>query len=338
MILVTGGTGLIGSHLVYDLLVRGLEVKVLVREQSDRTNLLKTFKYYTSGADQMYARIHWVVGDITDRMSLEEAFRDVDEVYHLSAMVSFSGNQAVQIQKVNVEGTANVVNLCLERNIKKLCYVSSIASITAEEEGKPADESILCKPNKNSSFYSISKYKAEMEVWRGFSEGLRAVIVNPSVVLGPDHRIRGGGGFYHFIARGIPFYTSGSSGFTDVRDVSIAMIQLMMSDIHSERFVLNSENVTFKDLFTKIDDSLGNQRHRFRLPRFAALITCTMIRFLFRWLPVRTAFSKSIVDMAYKKNSYSSDKILKALLFGFRPIDETIQHMAGIYKKDMSVK
>lgn len=333
MILVTGGTGLIGSHLLYDLLNLGLEVKVLVRDQSDRTKILKTFEFYSSQAVQLFNKIHWVTGDVTDRISLEEAFIDVDYVYHAAALVSFSKKLGKQIMKVNVEGTANIINLCLQQKVKKLCYVSSISSIVVPADGSIADEKLIWKPEKKSSQYSISKLKAEMEVWRGITEGLNVVIVNPSIVLGPGDWTNGSSGFFKMVANGIPFYTPGSNGFIDVRDVTQTMIQLMNSDVQAERFILNSENLSYKELFHKIDISMDKRNHRIHLPYIFARLALMIEQIYVFIIPADPAFSKSLIDIAYKKNQYSSEKIRKFINVDFRSIDDTVNELVSIFNK-----
>ncbi len=331
MILVTGGTGLVGSHLLYDLIRDGSDVKVLVREKSNRLNILKTFMFYNEDARQLYDKIQWVTGDITDRASLDDAFEDVDQVYHTAALVSFGRRQSHQVMEVNAEGTANLVNICLDRAVKKLCFVSSIASVVNPEDDSPSDENLIWKPEKNASIYSVSKLKAEMEVWRGINEGLKAVIVNPSIILGPGNWEKGSPALFDLIAKGIPYYTSGSNGFVDVRDVSSIMIRLMNSDITGERFILNSGNLTYKDLIDKIENALGKVRRKKYIPKVYLNLLGGIESFSGIFSSKEQVLSKSFIDIAYKKSSYSNEKIRLKLNVDFRSIDEAVKNIALAY-------
>ena len=320
-----------GSHLVYDLVKRGSEVKVLVRENSDRNKILEVFRYYSEDADHLFELIHWAIGDVTDRISLEDAFEEVDFVYHTAAFVSFAGIFKKQIMKVNVVGTANIVDLCLAKGIKKLCFVSSIASIVVPVDGTAGNEDLIWKPEKNASIYSISKLKSEMEVWRGITEGLSAVIVNPSVILGPGDWSKGSPGLFHAIAKGIPFYTNGSTGFVDVRDVSEIMISLMDSDIEGERFILNSENIGYRDFFNLIAKSMHKESKPVYLNALFAqmiLLVDTIRVLLLRKEPLVT---KQSLRIAYKKLVYSNQKIRKTLKRDFRPVQESINDISLLY-------
>ena len=185
MIVVTGGTGLVGAHLLYDLCKKHEHVRALKRQNSDLKQVKKTFFYYSHDAENLFQKIEWVNADVTDYFSLEDAFKDAKQVYHVAAMVSFHEKDNRKMMEINVKGTANVVNAALHHKIEKLCYVSSIAALGRPDANELATEETPWKDSDKSTAYSISKYKAELEVWRGIEEGLNAVIVNPSVILGP---------------------------------------------------------------------------------------------------------------------------------------------------------
>jgi dihydroflavonol-4-reductase len=185
MILVTGGTGLVGSHLLYDLVKSGASVRALKRAGSDLKGVLKTFSFYSQVPEELFSRIQWVEGDIEDMASLEDAMEGADKVYHCAAIVSFLPQDRSAMLRVNVEGTANVVNACLQKQVSKLCHVSSIASLGRNSTSDLVNEETHWKTSPQNSWYAISKYGAEREVWRGAEEGLKVVVVNPSVILGP---------------------------------------------------------------------------------------------------------------------------------------------------------
>ena len=186
MILVTGGTGFVGSHLLFDLAKSGEKVRAIHRKNSDLEAVKKVFSYYTDekNAEKLFRSIEWTEADITEIPALTSAFENITRVYHCAAFVSMGAGHEKVMRRVNIKGTANVVNLCITEKIEKLCYVSSIASLGKPVKGKIIEEDNLWNPEENHSDYAITKYGAEIEVWRGSQEGLDVVIVNPGVILG----------------------------------------------------------------------------------------------------------------------------------------------------------
>lgn len=262
MILVTGGTGLVGSHLLYFLLKKNERVRAIQRKNSELNSVKKVFALYTSEVDSLFNKIEWVEANITDIPALTLAFENITKVYHCAAFITFHPSKYRVLKKVNEEGTANIVNLCLANSIEKLCYVSSVATLGSSLKSKLISEKTDWNPDEKNSVYAITKYGAEMEVWRGTQEGLDAVIVNPGVILGtsPD-----GGGSNVIIslgASGIPFYPSGAMGIVDVQDVVKAMILLMESETKNQQFILVGENVTYKELLSELAKLFRKNRQK----------------------------------------------------------------------------
>jgi dihydroflavonol-4-reductase len=333
MILVTGSTGLVGAHLLYDLLLRGYKVKALVHKPSHKKYVLEIFQFYTERANELYDQIVWIEGDVNDIISLEDAFEGVEQVFHAAAMVSFNPYDKRKILDINVNGTANVVNLSLARNIKKLCHVSSIAALGLPEDGSPIDEKVMWKPIKNESAYSMSKYKAEMEVWRGITEGLNAVIVNPSVILGPGNWKKSSASIIHTVAKGFKFYTTGGTGFIDVRDLTHVMITLMNSPISGERFVVSSENVGYKDLFDMLSEALHVKPPAILIPRWLTGVAYYLEIVRSTLLFSAPRLSKSTIRSLYNRPNYSSDKIKSKLNLEFKPVKHTVNELSILYLK-----
>ena len=333
MILVTGSTGMVGSHLIFDLLNQGYQVKALVRKSSDKSSILRVFKLYSQEPEKLFDQIIWTEGDVTDILSLEEAFTNIEQVYHTAALVSFNSKKKKEILETNIDGTANIVNLCLEKNIKKLCFVSSIAALGVTEDGSEIDEKVYWKPSKNSSPYSISKYKAEMEVWRGITEGLNAIIVNPSFILGPANSRNGSSSLYNLVSKGLPFYTTGTTGYIDVRDVTKSMVLLMNSQIFSERFILSSENISYKSIFEIIANVMQVKPPTIIMPRWLAETAGRMAYVTSILFPGGTEITKSSINIAYKKLRYSSEKVKSVINIDFKPVREAINEFASIQKK-----
>jgi dihydroflavonol-4-reductase len=321
MIFVTGGTGLIGSRLLYDLASTGVKVRSLKRKTSDMTLVRR----YFSAQPDLFQNIEWVEGDINDIFSLEDAMMGIHEVYHCAALVSFRSRDARRLMKVNAEGTANMINTAIASGVEGFCFVSSTAALGRATEHDLITENTLWKNSRYNSNYAISKLGAEREVWRGMEEGLPAVIVNPSIVLGPGPLHEGSTALFGAVRDGLKFYTTGSSGFVDVRDVSACMIQLMKQKIRGERFILNAENLSYRDLLNRMSDCLHQPRPGFRVARL-------MSEAAWRGEALRTFFNgrKPMLTKETACNSmrhwrYSNDKIRKALGREFIPVNESVE-------------
>ncbi len=330
LVLVTGGSGLIGTHLLLNLVKEGTRVRALKRTTTDTSAVKKVFDYYDSSP--LFNKIEWVVGDIMDVVSLEEAMEGVSLVYHAAALVSFDPNDKVALYNMNIEGTANVVNACLIKNISKLCYVSSTAAVGKSKEGEFSVETNKWEEEEVTSNYAISKHYAENEVWRGIAEGLSSVMVNPCVIIGPGDLTRSSGTLFGTIKKGLKFYTSGANAFVDVRDVAESMIILMKSNIESERFLLIGENLKYQDLFIKIAHSLGVNPPTILAQGFMVDLAWRVEKlksWITRKAPVVTSESaKSAISI----NQFSAQKMINATGFQFRTMDEATRNAGGFYK------
>lgn len=330
MILVTGATGLVGSHLVLQLLEDGMPVRALYRNPEKLEKVKALFCLYNKEA--LYDKAQWFQADITEIPALEAAFTGIDYVYHCAALVSVTTSEEEQLRKINIEGTSNIVNFCIDYKVKKLCHVSSIAALGDVAVPKtPITEETEWNPNKNHGDYAISKYGAEMEVWRGDQEGLPVVIVNPGIILGPGFPDQGSGQIFSLIAAGLPYYTFGSTGFVSVEDVVKIMIQLMNSPIQGERYTLISENIVYKDLILTIADALHAKK-----PTIAAKPWMTSIAWRADWLLSKLFFrerklSRSAAKSSHTADIFSNEKIIKALDYQFEDIKTYIKKMAVYY-------
>ncbi|MFO7613423.1 MAG: NAD-dependent epimerase/dehydratase family protein [Bacteroidales bacterium] len=336
MILVTGATGLVGSFLILELLKKGSTVQALKRPASDLTMIRNVFDRYAENAGDLFNRIEWVEGDILDIFSLEDAMEGITEVYHCAALVSFLPGDRKKLMRVNVEGTANVVNAALEKNIRKLCHVSSIAALgRPESQHEVIDENLVWKASKNNSNYAVSKYGAEREVWRGVAEGLDAVVVNPSVILGVAGPSMGSSRLFNVVWEGLKFYPPGQNGFVDVRDVAWAMVLLMESDIRNERFILNGENVTYKRLFDLIAEGFGKKGPQIGVGPVLAGLSWRVEKVLSGIKGRKPLVTRETARTAVQRYEYSNQKILRTLNFEFTPIEETIRHFCDVFRDSL---
>jgi nucleoside-diphosphate-sugar epimerase len=334
MILVTGGTGLVGSHLLYQLTKENKPVKAIYRTEKKLSIVKKVFSYYCENPDELYNKIEWVEADLLDIPLLTEAFKDVTHVFHCAAFVSFEPNKYHLLRKTNIEGTANIVNLSIANHVEKLCYVSSIATIGKAIESDLANEISLWNPEADNSVYGITKYGAEMEVWRGTQEGLNAIMVNPGVIIGPGIWKYGSGNIFKKVYNGLPYYTEGTVGYVDVFDVVNCMIKLLESNIKNDRFILVAENWTYKKFIDQIATTLN-----VKAPTKKANSFLLNLGWRFDWMHhkltgKRRSLSKQLAITLVSKSAYDNTKIKTQLDYTFKPIDKSIEAVSAIFLKE----
>lgn len=335
MILVTGGTGLVGSHLLFQLISKGEKVRAIHRASSNIKAVQSVFEYYSSNAIELFNQIEWMVADLNDIYELEKAFESISTVYHSAALISFNPKDDKSMIETNIDGTANIVNLCVSNKIDKLCFVSSVAAIDKAPNTDVYDESGGWNIDQNNYGYAISKHGAEMEVWRASAEGVPVVIVNPGVIFGPGFWENGPGAIFSKVHGGLRFYSEGITGYVGVNDVVTVMIQLMKSSIENERFILVSENRSFKDVLFKIADSLGKKRPPIRATPRLTGFGWRFAKFMSLITGKPALLTKRSAKSLHSHVFYSSDKIKKALNFSFEPLEETIDSVCKYYKTNL---
>jgi dihydroflavonol-4-reductase len=332
MILVTGGTGLVGSHLLYHLCLQNVAIRAIYRTKSSLENVKKVFRYYTED-ENLFSKIEWYQADITDVPKMIPAFSDVKQVYHCAAFISFNHKDYRKMRKVNIHGTAIIVNLCIAAKIEKLCFVSSIAAVGDSLKGKIVTEENEWNKELDNSGYSITKFGAEMEVWRASQEGVDVVVVNPGVILGSGFWNSGSGKLFSQVNNGFRFYTEGVTGFVSVQDVVKPMILLMNSPVKNERFILISENKSFKEIFFLIADTLGKSRPSIKIKPWQ-----TNLFWRFAWCVSKIArkeplLSKYSARSAHSVAEYSSEKIQKKINYQFEDLEKSVQRISKRYLK-----
>ncbi len=338
MNLITGATGLVGAHVALALLQQNKSVVAIKRQGSDILKTKKLFSYYTSGADILFNKIKWIDGDVCDIYSLLEALEGIETVYHCAGFVSFNSKDNKQMHRINAEGTANLVNACLEKNIKALCHVSSIATLQNPDITKNIDESVYWKSSPSASDYAISKYNGEREVWRGTEEGLNAVIVNPGIILGPGFWHQSSGKLIETCYHGNPFYTNGSSATIDAKDVADCMIQLTEKKEFSKRFVLIENNYSFKEILLKVHKALGKKEPSIEAGKVLLTIG--------KWIDKIKAFitskeqliTKETINACLDNNSYNNKRVKETLSYQFIPLQNTVQFACDAYLNDIKNK
>lgn len=335
MNLITGATGLVGAHVALQLVQQNKSVVAIKRDGSDIFKTKKLFSYYTSDANILFNKIKWIDADVCDIYSLLEALEGIDTVYHCAGFVSFNSKDNKQMHRINSEGTANMVNACIEKNIKALCHVSSIATLQNPDITKNIDESVYWKSSPNASDYAISKYNGEREVWRGTEEGLNAVIVNPGIILGPGFWHQSSGKLIETCYKGNPFYTNGSSATIDAKDVANCMIQLTEKKEFSKRFVLIENNYAFKEILSLVHKALGKKEPSIE----AGKVILTFGKWIDGWKSFITGkdrlITKETVNAGLDSNSYDNSRVKNTLNYQFISLSETVEFVCKAFLNDL---
>lgn len=326
MVKVIGGTGLVGSHLLCELVTSEKEIFASYRTKSKIEKVRKVFDFYFGvESEAKWNKVIWSKVNLNDIISLEDFIDLGDVVYHCAALVSFNRSDFNKLTKINREGTTNVVNVCLDKKVAKLCYVSSTSAITGGDEVNVSEAS-KWKKSDYTSAYSISKYGAEREVWRGIEEGLEAVIVNPCVILGAGDWNESSLTILKQIEKGLSFYPPGANAIVDARDVAICMLKLTKSKLSAERYLLIGKNTSFKNLFDKIAFKMNMKAPK----RQVGKVGLTIARFIMGfWSFIRgntSPITKDTVKSAMSTTVYSIEKIKSELEHRFYTLDETIEN------------
>jgi len=318
LILVTGGTGFLGSYLVRLLVKRGYKVRA-IRRASSPLDLVQ----------EVENQVEWVEADVTDIVALEDAFEGVTHIMHCAAISSFHPKDAQRLKNINVDGTTNVVNLALDFGVQKLIHVSSIAAFGRAKNRPRLDEVSKWVQSKGNSRYAVSKYLSEQEVWRAHAEGLPVAIVNPAVILGSGFWDAGSPRFFSQLDKGLKFWPVGRGGFVDVRDVAQFMLHLLESDISGERYILNAQNASFKELFGLISNALGTKPPPIKVTPFLAEVAWRV-----EWLKEKILGAEPVVTKESARSSvssfyYENAKSLSIFNFQYRPLEQTVRETAA---------
>ncbi|HLO80367.1 MAG TPA: NAD-dependent epimerase/dehydratase family protein [Chitinophagaceae bacterium] len=321
MVLVTGGSGLLGGYLLRELLRQGEKVKALYRS-----------RYPSLLTEEEIRSIEWVKGDIFDVVLLSELCGQCNEVYHCAGLVSFNPSRKDDLLKVNVQGTANVVNACVAGNVRKLVHVSSVSALGRKRDGITVTEEAKWSEENNLSSYGKSKYLAEVEIWRGISEGLNAVMVNPTIILGVGDWNDSSAATFKNAYKEFPWYTEGISGFVYAGDVAMAMVSLMKADISEERFIVSAENLPYREVFNMMAKNFSKKPPHRHASKFLAGIVWRLERLKSLFTGSDPLLTKETAETARMKVYFDGSKLSKFLPgFSYKPIDEAIAESCREY-------
>jgi len=322
-ILVTGGSGLVGNELIKQLLLSGEKVRAI---------------YRSSPIHISHPDLEIIKCDILDVVGLQEIMEPVTHVYHCAAIVSYHPRDKRKLLKINIEGTANIVNACIDANVKKLVHVSSVAALGRMRDGALISEQMNWTEETSNSVYGKSKYFSELEVWRGIAEGLNAVIANPSLIIGGDNWENSSSAIFKKAYEEFKWFTEGVTGFVDVRDVARAMILLMNSDITSERFILNGENISYREIFSSIASCFGKKPPYKKVNPLLAEMIWRIEKLKSLFTRSKPLLTKETVRTAQAKVYFDNQKILNALpQFNFTKIKDSIEFTCASLKEKYSL-
>ena len=337
-VFVTGGTGLLGSHLLFSLAEKKERIRATYRQQKKLSLVRKVFSYYSDNPDLLLNEIEWVESDLSDYDNLKSLVTGCKQVYHCAATVSYESSARDALIRSNSELTSRIVRACLETGVEKLCHVSSVATVETSENQGLIDESENWIDSVYHNAYAISKHLSEMEVWNGVKKGLNVVIVNPSIILGPGFWDSGSSLFFSRIARGMLFYTGGVKGYVDVRDVVKSMITLMNSPVKGERFIISSENISFREFFSTIAHSMKALKPFIFVPEFLSAPAAAIVKLISRIRGKEGAVTPEIIHSAFSKVYYDNRKIREATGIAFIPVRQSVEDTARIYRVEKQNK
>ena len=324
-VLVTGSSGLLGRELISQLLAKGKLVTALYNKKKFEGPASENLKLLQC--------------DILDVTGLEEAMEGVEELYHCAGKVSFNGSDAGALFKVNVEGTANVVNAALEAGVRKMVHVSSVAALGRIRKDEMIDESMQWTEETSNSKYGQSKYLGELEVWRGIAEGLNAVIVNPTIILGVGDHDESSTKIFKSVYNEFPWYSEGVTGFVDVADVAKAMIQLMESEIVSERFIISAENRTYREVFNSMADAFGKKRPTKKVTAWLASVVWRLERIKSKFTGKQPLVTKETAATALAIAVYDNSKLKKYLpSFEYLTLEQTIKSTCSVLQQKLNIQ
>lgn len=321
-ILITGGTGFAGAYIIRQLVQSGYTVRAIRRQH--------TTPFFIDPA--ITARVEWVEGDVLDVISLEDAMEGMDAVIHAAGKVSFHAADKAAMYKINIEGTANVVNIALEKNIQRFIHISSVAAIGRTGTNEMVTEKKKWQSGKWNTPYAISKYKGEMEVWRGIGEGLNAVILNPSTIIGYGDWNTSSCSLFKNVYREFPWYTNGENGFVDVEDVARAAVLLLETNHTNERYIVNGDNWSFRQLFNQIADGFHKKHPHKEATAFLGQIAWRMEKLRSFFSGKKPLLTRQTAIIAQSRSHFDNRKIMEAIPgFTFTPLTNTIQKACGQY-------
>lgn len=326
---LTGGTGLLGTYFLIQALEQGHSVTAIYRNENSIETTKKVFALQGDKLLEKFSEIKWIKADISNPLEIDEIILPSHTVVHCAGMVSFLPRDEQEMYKSNFVGTQNLVNVCIEKGVKKFIHISSVSTLCKEVEIR--DETSFQRPAKEAGFYGKSKYLAEMEVWRAMQEGLNAVVLSPSIILGVHNWNKGSSKMFEVASKGLLFFTEGKTGFVDAKDVANAILIVAENDTKQKRYCLNSENIYYKDFFERLHQLFGKP-----IPKYKAGKLLTSVYWRLQWIKseiinTNPLVSKESADTAHSIRIFNGDRFAKEFNYSYTPINNTIKSVVQKY-------
>ncbi len=320
-VFITGATGFLGSYIVRKLIDEGFENVYCLKRNNARTELLRKYQQ----------KINWLEGDILDTPMLMDILPEMEVVIHAAAMVSFYTAGKKKMMQTAKDGTANLVNISLENNIKKFIHISSVSALGRRREEETISEKNIFSHSHYDTTYGLTKFLAEQEVWRGHAEGLNVTILNPSIILGAGRWNENSTQIFKKVYDGLKFYPGGSTGWVDVRDMASVVHHCVINDYNGERYIISSENITYQKMFELIAKNIGVAPPRKLLGNRLASI-------LWRFEALKSYFSnhipivtKETIRSMAAKSSYDNTKSISELGINYHSIEKTVTDCCKVF-------
>lgn len=313
-VLVTGGTGILGTQVIPTLYNKGYEVLATRRPSSD-----------TRFLGPLADHIQWAEADLLDLPVLMKLLEGVEAVVHCAALVSFRKRDTDLMLHTNEEGTANLVNACLEHRVSKFIHVSSVAALGKSKNQTIIDESAKWQESSLNSAYAESKYRAEIQVWRGEEEGLNVSVINPSVILGPGKWEASSMQLFKYVRDEGLFYPSGDVNYVDARDVARSIALLLESNHSGERFILNAGKVSYQRMFGLIAKQMNCHPPQITASKGMVQVAYALDHIKSMLLRKEPLITRDAIRLSRMDLLYSNEKIKNTLGFEFTNLEETIR-------------
>lgn len=334
MILLTGATGMVGRHLLAGLLESETQIRAIYRTEGKIAQTKKHLCGFWDIPEKTFDKVEWVKADLADIPQLTDAFEGVTQIYHCAGLVSYDVRDYHKLRKVNIEGTANMVNLALEFKVKKFCHLSSVAALGSEINNRPITEKSPRNNEAPHSNYSISKFGAEMEVWRASQEGLSVVIVNPGIIIGSGKWTSGSGQLFDRVAKGFSYKIPMQTGFVAVDDVVSAMQKLMKSPVENERFIMVGESLRFAEVTAQIAEILNKPKPKKSLKKWMVVLGWVFQSLGHALFNTKKEITRQSIGDAFGKTFFDNSKIRETLDFEFTSIQKALKKTGKAYLRE----
>ena len=331
---VSGATGLVGSHLVMELLKQGKQVRALHRASSDKSLLNRVFAYYNLSLADFDANLEWMEADLLDPYGVDAAVEGTDIFFHCAALVSFDPKDRKALIEDNRKMTAFLVNVALEKGIRRFVHVSSVAALGRKPGQTQFSEDSHWVESDHNSNYAKGKYAAELEVWRAIEEGLSAAMVNPCIILGPGTWEDGSAAIFRNVAEGFKFYSKGIHAFVDVRDVVKVMLLLAEQQEIQDRFLIAAENWSYEQVFNTIADKMNKPRPSIEIKPWMSALAWRWEAFKSALTGKRPMVTRETARTAIQEYHYQNAKSIEVLGMEYRDLKESIEFIADLYQRE----